>query len=446
MAALSVIVTIMAVTMGGRVQLLDTLKSGGRGSGQSGIPAKARRALIVCELAGSLVLLTSAGLLVRSLSRQLSAKLGFDAIHGVTFEVSLPPVRYPERPFATGMEHAAGVQFLSAALGNIRALPGVAAAGIGKPLPLSGAQQASVFTPEGKQPPVAIDAAAPIAQFTVASPGMTRALGAPILAGRDFSDDDRADGPPVVIVNESMAKWLWPGEGAIGKRIRLGRPVEQGRTWPWMTVVGVVSNMKRYALTETPRPEMIVPYTQNPYLTFRTMQFVVRSRLESSALLREVQGAIAAADPTIPIANARTVNDLVSASALNARFVARFMAGFGLVALVLTIVGVYGVIGYGVQRRRQEFGVRRAIGAGSREILGLILREAFALTGAGIVVGLMLTLAAGFGLRHLLFDISPFDPISLAGSIAVICAATIAASLIPATAAARIEPRAALED
>ena len=446
MAAAAIVVTIIPVTMGGRAQLLDTLRKGGRGSGQSGIPAKARRALIVCELAGSLVLLTSAGLLVRSLSRQLSAKLGFDAIHGVTFEVSLPPVRYPERPFATGMEHAAGAQFLTTALDNIRALPGVAAAGIGKPLPLSGAQQASVFTPEGKQPPMAVDAAAPIAQYTVASPGMIPALAAPILAGRDFSDDDRAGSLPVVIVNESMAKWLWPGEGAIGKRIRLGRPLELAPMWPWMTVVGVVANMKRYALTETPRPEMIVPFTQNPYLTFGTMQFVVRSRLQSSALLREVQGAIAAADPTIPIANARTVDDLVSASASNARFVARFMASFGLVALVLTIVGVYGVIGYGVQRRRQEFGVRRAIGAGPPEILALILREAFQLTGAGIAVGLTLALAAGFGLRHLLFDISPFDPISLAGSIVVICAATVAASLIPATTAARIEPRAALDD
>jgi putative ABC transport system permease protein len=446
MAAAAIVVTLIPVAMGGRAQPLDALRRSGRGSGPSGIPIKARRALIVCQLAGSLVLLTSAGLLVRSLSRQLGATLGFDAIHGVTFEVSLPPVRYPERPFATGMEHAAGVRFLTSALGNLRALPGVAAAGIGKPLPLSGAQQASVFTPEGSLPPMPLDAAAPIAQFTVASPGMIRALGAPLLAGRDFSEDDRPGNPPVVIVNESMAKWLWPGEGAIGKRLRLGRPLDQPPLWPWMTVVGVVSNMKRYALTETPRPEMIVPYTQNPYLTFGTMQFVVRSRLESSALLREVQGAIAAADPTIPIANARTVDDLVSASASNARFVARLMAGFGLAALVLTIVGVYGVIGYGVQQRRQEFGVRRAIGAGPREILTLILREAFQLTGAGIAVGLTLALAAGFGLRHLLFDVSPFDPISLLGSIAVICAATIAATLIPAITAARIEPRAALED
>jgi predicted permease len=446
MAAAAIVVTLIPVAMGGRAQPLDALRRGGRGSRPSGIPIKARRALIVCQLAGSLVLLMSAGLLVRSLSRQLSARLGFDAIHGVTFEVSLPPVRYPERPFATGMDHAAGVRFLTSALGHIRALPGVAAAGIGKPLPLSGAQQASTFTPEGSLPPMPLDAASPIAQFTVASPGMIRALGAPLLAGRDFSEDDRAANPPVVIVNESMAKWLWPGERAIGKHLRLGRSLEQAPMWPWMTVVGVVSNMKRYALTETPRPEMIVPYTQNPYLTFGTMQFVVRSRLEPSALLREVQGAIAAADPTIPIANARTIDDLVSASASNARFVARLMASFGLAALVLTIVGVYGVIGYGVQQRRQEFGVRRAIGAGSREILALILREAFQLTGAGIAVGLTLALGAGFGLRHLLFDISPFDPISLAGSIAVICAATIAASVIPAITAARVEPRAALEE
>ncbi|MFN8582651.1 MAG: FtsX-like permease family protein [Gemmatimonadaceae bacterium] len=416
MAVAAIVVTLIPVTMGGRAQLFDILRSGGRGSGTSGGAVRTRRALIVCELAGSVVLFASAGLLVRSLTHQLNTKLGFDTIQGVTFEVSLPPVRYPERPYATGMEHAEAVRFLTSALGNIRALPGVAAAGIGKPLPLSGAQQASVFTPEGTQPSIAPDAASPIAQYSVGSPGMLRALGAPILAGHDFSDDDRAETPPVVIVNASMAKWLWPGETAIGKRIRLGRPLEQAPMWPWMTVVGVVSDMKRYALTETPRPEMIVPYTQNPYLTYSTMQFIVRSTLESSALVRQLQTAIAAADPMIPIANARTVGDLVSASASNARFVTRFMTGFGLVALLLTIVGVYGVIGYGVQRRRQEFGVRRAIGASSGEILALILREAFRLTGTGVAVGLTLALAAGFGLRHLLFDISPFDPIALVGS------------------------------
>jgi predicted permease len=388
---------------------------------------------------------TSAGLLVRSLSHQLNANLGFDAVHGVTFEVSLPRVSYPERPFSTGMEHAAAVQFLSAALDNIRALPGVTAAGIGKPLPLSGAQQASVFTPEGELPALQPDAIAPIAQFSVASSDMIRALGTSIITGRDFSSVDRTAGVPVVLVNESMARWLWPGKNAIGKRIHVGTP-QDPRGWPWMTVIGVVANMKRYTLTETPRPEMILPYTQNPYLTFGTMQFVIRSNLETSTLLTGVRRAMAAADPTIPLARVRTIEDLVASSASNARFATRFMAAFGVVALLLTIVGVYGVIGYSAQQRRQEFGVRRALGAGPREILQLILGECLGLTGVGIALGVALTAVAGLGMRPLLFEVSPFDPITLLGAVAVIATATIAASVIPAASAARVEPRAALED
>src|SRR6185503_14509953 len=214
-----------------RADLMTTLRSGGHGTDTKGISSKARRALIVSELAGSLVLVASAGLLVRSLSQQMSAKLGFDAVHGVTFEVSLPPIRYPEHALNNGMEHAAAVRFLGAALDNIRALPGVSAAGIGKPLPLSGEQQASVFTPEGELPSLPPEALSPIAQFTVASQGMVRALGATLLAGRDFSEADRADGLPVVIVNQSMAAWLWPGQDPIGRRIHVGGPRDP-RPWP----------------------------------------------------------------------------------------------------------------------------------------------------------------------------------------------------------------------
>ena len=344
------------------------------------------------------------------------------------------------------MDHAAAVRFLDASLDDIRALPGVSAAGIGKPLPLSGAQQATVFTPEGELPALLPGALSPIAQYTVASPGMLRALGATVLAGRDFSAADRTESLPVVIVNEAMANWIWPGTSALGRRVRVGRPDEQAAMWPWMTVVGVVSNMKRYTLTETPRPEMIVPYTQNPYVTFGTMQFVVRSNLETSAAIRAIQRAVASADPAIPIAHVRTIDDLVATSASNARFATLFMASFGIVALVLTIVGVYGVIGYGVVQRRQEFGVRRALGAGPRDVLWLIVREGLNLGAAGVAAGLALTVAAAFGLRHLLFGISPFDPITLGTSIAVVVAVTVAASIIPAAAAARIEPRAALED
>jgi len=444
-ALAAILVSIVPMRLGSRVQLMETLRSGGRGAGLRGMSLKARRLLVVGELAGSLVLVTSAGLLVRTLSHQLNAKLGFDAVNGVTFEVSLPPISYPEHPFATGMEHAAAVQFLSTALDNIRALPGVAAAGIGKPLPLSGAQQASVFTPEGEGPTLRPNEISPIAQFSVASADMIRALGASIITGRDFSSADGPDGLPVVIVNESMATWLWPGQDAIGKRLHVGTPKDP-RAFPWMTVIGVVANMKRYTLTETPRPEMIVPYTQNPYLTFGTMQFVVRSNLEPSALLTEVKRAIAAADPTIPPAHVRSIQDLVATSASNARFATRFMSAFGIVALLLAIVGVYGVIGYSAQQRRHEFGLRLALGGSPRQILQLILSECLRLTGGGIALGFALTVVAGLGMRPLLFDVSPFDPITLTGSIVVLATAAIAASLIPAAAAARVEPRVALED
>ena len=451
LAALAVVavaaplVSVIPMRLGSRVQLMETLRSGGRGAGLRTISHEARRVLVVAELAGALVLVTSAGLLVRSLSRQLNAKLGFDAVHGVTFEVSLPKISYPERPFATGMEHAAAVRFPSAALDNIRALPRVIAAGVGKPLPLSGAQQASVFTPEGELPPLQSGAIAPIAQFSVASADMIRALGVSIVAGRDFSSADRNGSVPVVIVSQSMARWLWPGQSAIGKRIRVGRPAEP-TAWPWMTVVGVVADIKRYTLTEKPTPEMIIPYTQNPYLTFSTMQFVIRSNLETPALLAEVQRAIAAADPTIPIAHVRTIEDLVATSASNARFATRFMGGFGAVALLLTVVGVYGVIGYSAQQRRQEFGVRRALGAGTREILQLILGECLSLAGMGVAVGLVLTVIAGFGMRRLLFGVSPLDPPTLLAAIGMITIVTIGASLIPAASAAHVEPRVALED
>jgi len=444
-ALAAIVVGVIPLLVDRRRPLVDVLRSGGRGAGRGALHLRARRALIIGQLAGSLVLVTCAGLLVRSLSHQLEARRGFDAVHGVTFEVSLPPARYPERPFATGIDHGPAVRFLEAALDDIRAVPGVSAAGIGKPLPLSGAQQTSVFTPEGALPALLPGALSPIAQFTVASPRMLRALGATVLAGRDFSTADRTESLPVVIVNEAMANWIWPGTSAIGRRVRLGR-LDDERMWPWMTVVGVISNMKRYTLTETPGPEMIVPYTQNPYVTFGTMQFVVRSNLEASAAIRAIRRAVASADPAIPIAHVRTIDDLVAASASNARFATLFMASFGLVALVLTIVGVYGVIGYGVVQRRQEFGVRRALGAGPREVLWLIVREGLHLGAAGVAAGLALTAAAAFGLRHLLFGISPFDPVTLGTSVAVVVAVTVAASIIPASAAARIEPRAALEE
>ncbi|MGH7618963.1 MAG: ABC transporter permease [Gemmatimonadaceae bacterium] len=421
------------------IPVVESLRRGERGLGGS---ARTRRILIVAELSLSVVLVASAGLLSRSLGRQLRGALGFSAPNGLTFEVTLPPVRYAERQFRTYMEHPDAVMFITAALDRIRALPGVQSAAIGKPLPLSGAQEASIFIAEGASPP-ATPAETPIAEYTVASGQMFAALGTSMLAGRDFAGSDVESAPPVVIVNQAMAKWLWPGQSAIGKRIHLGT---YRMSPPWMTVIGVVADLKRYSLTESARPEMIVPYTQKPYPSFSTMQFVVRASIPVAEVLSEVRQAVAAVDPTIPISRVRSIEDLVSEASATARFAAEFMLAFGACALVLTMVGLYGVIAFSVQQRRHEFGVRRALGAAPMEVVRQVLREGGRLAAIGVVLGGALAIGAGRALRQLLYQTSDHDPQTLIVTLLVLGLATVSACLLPAWRASRVEPRVALEE
>jgi putative ABC transport system permease protein len=424
-----------------RIPLIETLRRGGRGTGGGAGPERLRRALIIVEVSMAVVLVAMAGLMGKSLVQQLGTELGFKVPNGLTFEITLPRNRYPERQGPTYMEHAAAARFIADALDHIRAIPGVGAAAVGKPLPLSGSQEWTVFAAENHPQPEN----GPIigADYTVASADMFRALGTPIIEGRDFNSTDREDGVPVVIVNQSMAKWMWPGESGIGKRIKLGRATSKT---PWMLVVGVTADMRRYALTDSTRPEMIVPYTQNPYPTFSTLQFVVRSALPAEHLTSEVQRAVSQVDPTIPVSRVRTIGDLVSESSTSARFAARLMTAFGASALFLAMIGLYGVVAYGVLQRRQEFGLRRALGASSVQIVGLVAREASVLTSAGIAIGTLVALGAGFAIRSLLYGVASYDVPTLVGTIAVLSAAGLVAAVAPAWRAAQVEPRTALEE
>lgn len=425
-----------------RVPLVETLRSGGRGTAGGG-SLRARRWLIGTELALCVGLVASAGLLLRSLSRQLGSATGFVAPNGLTFEVTLAATKYPEKQGATYMEHPAAAAFFSQALAQLRAIPGVEAAAIGKPLPLSGAQEASVFVKEFAEPRRAGDPP-PIAQYTIASGGMFKALGASIIAGRDFTDEDQLASPPVVIVNKAMADWLWPGADAVGKRIKLGGSAASPA--PWATVIGVVADIKRYALTEVPKPEMIVPYTQNPYPSFLSMQFVVRTRVPTTTLLPDIQRALAAVDPTVPVSSVHTIDDLIGETSAPARFATRFMTAFGIAALLLAMVGMYGLSAFGVLQRRQEFGVRRALGASAGEVVGLVVRDACVVAAFGTLAGLTLAIGAGYALRHFLYQVAAIDPITLSGTVVVLGTATILAALLPAWRASRIEARTALEE
>jgi ABC-type antimicrobial peptide transport system permease subunit len=191
---------------------------------------------------------------------------------------------------------------------------------------------------------------------------------------------------------------------------------------------------------------MIVPYTQKPYPSFTTMQFVVRSRSSAAQLMPAIQRAIAAADPTVPISNVHTIEELVGETSSTARFAARVMSAFGLGSLALAMIGLYGVVAYGVHQRRQEFGVRRALGASPRDLIGLVLRETALLVAMGLGAGIVVALGASRAIAHLLYGISPGDPIAFLGTVALLAVAAAAACWVPARRAARVEPRVALED
>lgn len=426
-----------------RVQLGDALRSGGRRAGDAAASSPVRRLLIAVEVALSVVLLVGSGLLIRSLVHELGGDLGFVAPHGITFEVTLPPLRYPETPSTASMDHPRSVPFFTDALERIRAIPGVKAAAIGKPLPMSGEQNASTFYPEEGDSRLLDQPQPPVAEYTVASPGLFAALGTPLLSGRDFSASDRKETTPVVIINHAMAQWLWPGRDPLGRRIKLGRLQTPS---PWMTVVGVVGDMKLYSLTQTPRPEMFVPYTQTPFPSFATMQFIVRTTEEPAQILGSLRRAIAEVDPAIPVARVRTVDELVASVSATARFATLCMSAFGGAALLLATVGLYGVIAYTVQQRRQEFGVRTALGATRGQIVRLVLGDGVRLIVIGLVIGAGLSAVVGWLMRSMLYHVSVVDPVTIAAAGGLLLGAALLACLLPAARAAAVEPRVALDE
>jgi putative ABC transport system permease protein len=240
-----------------------------------------------------------------------------------------------------------------------------------------------------------------------------------------------------------MARWLWPDQPAVGKRIRLGGKQSQAA---WMTVIGVTQDVKRYSLTDTPRPEMLVPYTQKPYPSFTPMQFAIRSSLPLTDLLPAVRQAVAQADPSLPVSHVRTMVEAVNQSSANARFAARFMSGFGVTALLLALIGLYGVIAYGVQQRQQEFGLRRALGASPVDIVRMVVREGLLLALVGLGIGTAGAVAAGRLLTHLLYQTSPVDPLTYLGVALLLTLTAGLACLLPARKASKVEPRVALEE
>jgi predicted permease len=410
-----------------RVNLADALKAGPKSSGGSA----ARRMqtwLVVAEVALSVVLLAGSGLLIRSFLRLLEVNPGFHAARALTFEVSLPKQDYPNYESMTAVYRRI--------VEHLARIPSVEAAALGN-LPMTGTDDQTAFIVEGA-PPLSPEHV-PIAEYVIAGPNYFRSLGIPIRRGRGFRETDTEHSQPVVVLNETMAERLWPGQDPIGKRIRMSAP-----GFPWLTVVGVVANVNLYSLGDSARLEMFVPYTQKPYPSMRSMQFVVRTAESPAATLTSVRAAVATVDANLPVAQVRTVREIVQGTLTPARFSMLLLTAFGALALILAAIGIYGVLSHQVAAQTREIGIRLAIGASPGSVLKMEFRRGMTLVIIGAVAGTALALALARVMRSLLFGITQNDPVSYLAAVLALAAAAALACYVPARRAMRVDPIVAL--
>jgi putative ABC transport system permease protein len=296
------------------------------------------------------------------------------------------------------------------------------------------------FGVEGRTPPLDDP---PSAVYRAVTPDYLRSLGIPLLGGRAFGDQDRADTAPVVLVNQTLARRFWPGAAAVGQRIRAGGGDSQE---PWLTVVGVIGDARQASLTEPVRPEILFPYTQNPVAWYRSTTLVVRTKADPLALAEPVKAGVWGLDGSLPVTSVRSMAQILSDSVGQERFNAALLGGFAATALLLALVGIYGVMAYTVSRRRQEIAIRMALGARAAEVFALIVGRGLLLGGLGATLGLAGALTLSRFLDSLLFEVAPTDPATFAGLTALLMAVNLLACAIPALRAARLDPLVALRN
>jgi predicted permease len=418
----------------GRIDVNEGLKDAGRGSagGQSvwGRGHNIRRVLVAAEIALAVVLLTGAGLLIRSFAELQRVWPGFNAERVLTFELMANGRRYADGAAVSEMYRQ-----LSERLGL---LPGVSAAGAVSALPLSQMFAWGPVIVEGRTP-------APGEAFINADMRMVagryfEAMQIPLVAGRLFDEHDTRTGRRMAIVDTYMAQQLWPGESALGKRIRTGDAASNS---PWLTVVGVVGRVKQYTLDADSRIAMYFPHAQYPA---RSMNMVVRSERDAASLSGPVRQELHAVDADLPIYRLRTMEERVGESLARRRFAMLLLTTFAAAALGLAVVGVYGVMAYIVSQGSRELGIRAALGASPRAIRGLILRRGMTLAGTGLTAGVAGALALTGLMRSLLFQVQPSDPITFLTILLLLAAAIAGATYVPAVKAAQIDPLPTIRD
>ncbi len=416
----------------GRIDLHEDLKDAARGSAGAGSlwghGNHMRRLLVAGQLALSMVLLTGAGLLIRSVARLERVSPGFNSANVLTFELTM-----------TGRKYADAVTLVNGYRSlweRLAGLPGISASGGVSALPFSQYFSWGPITVEGRVPAAGENFLN--ADVRVVSGRYFETLQIPLRSGRFFNDQDTAGNPRVALVDEYMAQQLWPGQDAIGKRIRSG---DAGPDPPWTTVVGVVGRVKQYALDADSRIAFYVPHTQLPA---RAMYVVLRGGADSGALAAAVRQQIRDLDPNLPVYHLRTMKQLVDESLAHRRFSMLLLGLFAALALVLAAIGIYGVMAYLVTQGTREIGNRMALGATEARIVRLVVGRGMAIALAGIGAGLVGALFLTRFLGSLLFEVPPTDAATFTATTLILAAIALLASLLPARRAARIDPMTSL--
>ena len=309
------------------------------------------------------------------------------------------------------------------------AIPGVTSAAAAVTLPIGGDDFAAGFTIDGR--PLPPPGQEPRAGYQVVTPGYFRTMGIPLVSGRDFRAGDTREAPPVVMVNQTFARHQWPGEDPIGRRLRIGRGDSA-----WMTVVGVVGDIRHLGPATPPRPEFYQPHSQN---SFSFMAFVARTAGPPAAVVPSIRSAVMGLDASQPISGVNTMEEHVATALARPRLLSTLVAAFGALALMLAVVGIYGVMAYAVAQRTREIAIRTALGASAREVLRMVLARAVWLSGAGILAGLALAAAASRALTGMLFEVTPSDAPTYAVVVILLGGVALLAAAVPAIRATRID-------
>ena len=398
--------------------------------------------LVVAEVALAMLLLVGAGLMIRSVQHLAALHPGYDTERVLTLRVSLPRLA---RPAEAGIPDAADaapdartVVTVRDVLQRVSQVPSVESASVGTDVPLSGSS-AIFFTAEG-QPPVTAQNV-PRAYIHRVSAGFFRTMRIPLLAGRTFSDSEMQGSSNVIVVSEPVAKRFWPGQNPIGKRLK---PGVTGVQAPWLTIVGVVNEMKYRALPENPTadPDIFLPLSDGQ----RGFALFVRTPLDPASLAPAVRQVLRDADPATVIYNVTTMRELASRETARSRFTGWLMGIFAASAMLLAMIGIYGVMSYAVTRRTQEIGIRMALGAARGEVMGMIIRNGMTLIAAGLALGAAAAIPLTRLMDTLLYGVGPTDPIAFLSAAATLAAVALLACLVPAARATRIAPANALRN